>query len=73
MIGRGAAGATVAERVGNIIYRICRAAAIIAALWGLNKAFWAPDNRLIVFVVFGGPALAVWALGKLIRFLLRQF
>jgi hypothetical protein len=73
VIGRGAAGATVAERVGNIIYRICRAAAIITALVGLYYTFWAPDNKMITFALFWGPALAVWTLGKLIRFLLRQF
>jgi len=68
----GAAG-QVAERVGNIIYRICRAVAIIGALIGLYYAFWAPGNQLITFALFGGPALLVWSLGKLIRFLLRQF
>jgi hypothetical protein len=63
----------VAERIGNIIYRICRAAAIIGALVGIYYAFWAPGNQLITFALFGGPALLVWSLGKLIRFLLRQF
>jgi hypothetical protein len=69
----GVAGGGLAERVGNILYRICRAVAIITALVGLYYTVWAPTNQLVTFALFGGPALAVWSLGKLIRFLLRQF
>jgi hypothetical protein len=62
----------LAERIGNIIYVILWWVAFITALVGLDYAFWAPGNQLITFALFGGPALLVWSLGKLIRFLLRQ-
>ena len=60
-------------RLGNIIYRIGRAAAILTALVGAYWAFWAPDNKLLVFMLFLGPAVLCWSIGKLLRFMLAQF
>ena len=60
-------------RLGNIIYRICRAVAILTALYGAWEAYWAPDNRLLVFMLFLGPAVLCWSVGKLFRFVLAQF
>jgi hypothetical protein len=59
-------------RLGNIIYRICRLGAILTALYGWWWSYWAPDNKLLVFLLFLGPAVGVWLAAKGLRFLLAQ-
>jgi hypothetical protein len=61
------------RRLGNIIYRLCRAAATVTTLVGLYWAYWAPDNKLLVFMIFLGPAVLCLGMGKFIRFILAQF
>ena len=67
-----ARGHTLA-RLGNSLYRLCRTLAILIAVYGGWKAFWASSNQLLVFAVFLGPAVLCWSVGKFLRFVLSHF
>jgi hypothetical protein len=60
-------------RLGNILYWLCRLAAILSAVVGEWYAYWAPDYKIVVFMLFFGPGLCLWFAAKFVRFVVLQF
>lgn len=58
------------QRLGNNIYRLLCAIAVLTALYGWWIAYWAPDNKILVFMIYLAAALLVWFGAKFLRFIL---
>jgi hypothetical protein len=58
------------ERLGNILYRILRTVAVLTALTGAYYAFGAPEDKLVVFMLFAIPAILCLLIARAFRFVL---
>lgn len=64
--------APATARWGHGLYRLFRWGAIAIALWGWYMAYWAPDNKLLVFLLFVPAVLACWLVGRGLRLILAR-
>ena len=55
------------ERAGTILYRLLRAVAVCTTLVGAYWGYWAPDAKIVVFMLFATPAIALLLFARLLR------
>jgi hypothetical protein len=55
------------ERAGTILYRILRAVAVTTTIVGAYWGYWAPDDKIVVFMLFATPAIALLLFARLLR------
>ena len=55
------------KRAGTILYRILRAVAWVTVLTGAYWGYWAPETKMLVFMLFATPAIALLLLARLLR------
>ena len=61
------------QRLAIIVYRLLRAIAVLTTLYGWWIAYWAPDNKIVVFMIYFAPALLIWFAATFVRFILGGF
>ncbi len=61
------------ERAGTILYRLLRAVAVTTTLVGAYWGYWAPDAKIVVFMLFATPAIALLLFARLLRRLMAGY
>jgi hypothetical protein len=61
------------ERAGTLLYRLLRATAWIIVLVGAYWGYFAPDAKIVVFMLFATPAIALLLFARLLRRLMAGY
>ena len=63
-------GASALERLARILKRLFRWSIIIVTLVGAYYAYWAPEQGLLIFMMYVVAAMILWGIGRLLQFIL---